>query len=315
MIGVKINYNLSKSQIESKARDLGMEYPQEMKVIDKTKNKLFYIFNFKYKFIKESKWGSDSMIRSLYTAVSGMISLEAKQDTISSNLSNASTVGYKSTNLAFKKFEDVLMENYDKKLGNKNIKNVIGGLSMGNKIDEVNNLFTQGIIQDTGKPTDFALEGRGFFTIENNGRNYYTRDGHFHVDTRGYLVNDSGYNVMGINRNTGAREAIFVGNKTIGTDASGNISLNGVPSYSFQVADFNDYNSLKKIGDNLFEGNNPQNINGVVRQNSLEKSNVNVTNEMVNMLTTMRSFETNQKIVQAIDETLGKTVNEVGAAR
>lgn len=120
---------------------------------------------------------------------------------------------------------------------------------------------------------------------------------------------------MGINRNTGAREAIFVGNKTIGTDASGNISLNGVPSYSFQVADFNDYNSLKKIGDNLFEGNNPQNINGIVRQNSLEKSNVNVTNEMVNMLTTMRSFETNQKIVQSIDETLGKTVNEVGAAR
>ncbi|APH21227.1 TPA: flagellar basal-body rod protein FlgG [Clostridium botulinum] len=255
------------------------------------------------------------MIRSLYTAVSGMISLEAKQDTISSNLSNASTVGYKSTNLAFKKFEDVLMENYDKKLGNKNIQNIIGGLSMGNKIDEVNNLFTQGIIQDTGKPTDFALEGRGFFTIENNGRNYYTRDGHFHVDTRGYLVNDSGYNVMGINRNTGAREAIFVGNKTIGTDASGNIILNGVPSYSFQVADFNDYNSLKKIGDNLFEGNNPQNINGIVRQNSLEKSNVNVTNEMVNMLTTMRSFETNQKIVQSIDETLGKTVNEVGAAR
>ncbi|RUT59970.1 hypothetical protein C1148_01275 [Clostridium botulinum] len=55
MIGVKINYNLSKSQIESKARGLGMDYPQEMKVIDKTKNKLFYIFNFKYKFIKESE--------------------------------------------------------------------------------------------------------------------------------------------------------------------------------------------------------------------------------------------------------------------
>ncbi len=88
-----------------------------------------------------------------------------------------------------------------------------------------------------------------------------------------------------------------------------------MPSYSFQVSDFNDYNSLRKIGDNLFEGNNSRNINGVVRQNSLEKSNVNVTNEMVNMLTTMRSFETNQKIVQSIDETLGKTVNEVGAAR
>ncbi|WP_251860467.1 flagellar basal-body rod protein FlgG [Clostridium sp. Marseille-Q2269] len=255
------------------------------------------------------------MIRSLYTAVSGMISLEAKQDTISSNLSNASTVGYKSTNLAFKKFEDVLMENYDKKLGNRNIKNVIGRLSMGNKIDEVNNLFTQGILQDTGKPTDFAVEGRGFFTIENNGTNYYTRDGHFHIDARGYLVNDSGYNVMGMNFNTRARQPIYVGNSKMTTDPNGNISLNGVPSYTFEISDFNDYNSLRKIGNNLFEGNNAINAGGIVRQNSLEKSNVNITNEMVNMLTTMRSFETSQKIVQSIDETLGKTVNEVGAAR
>lgn len=255
------------------------------------------------------------MIRGLYTAVSGMISLEAKQDTISSNLSNAATVGYKADNLAFKKFEDVLIQNHDKKLGGKNVPNTIGRLSMGNKIDAVDTLFTQGIIQDTGKATDFALEGRGFFTVQNNGRNYYTRDGHFHIDTRGFLVNDSGYNVMGMNRNTGATEAINVGNRKMSTDVNGTIRLDGVPSYNLNISDFNNYNSLRKIGDNLFEGANAQRINGTVRQNAIEKSNVNITNEMINMLTTMRSFETNQKIVQSLDETLGKAVNEVGAVR
>ncbi|WP_050607031.1 flagellar basal-body rod protein FlgG [Clostridium niameyense] len=254
------------------------------------------------------------MIRSLYTTVSGMISLEAKQDTISANLSNANTVGYKGDNLAFKKFDDVLIENYDKKLGNKNVQNIIGSLSMGNKIDEVNTTFTQGMIKDTEKPADFAIEGRGFFTIENNGRRYYTRDGHFHVNTRGFLVNDSGYNVLGASRN-GNVEPIYVGNRKMVCDANGNISLDGNPSYRMYTVDFNNYNNLRKIGGNLFEGGNPQQSNATIRQGALEKSNVNITNEMIDMLTTMRSFETNQKIIQSIDETLGKTVNEVGAVR
>jgi flagellar basal-body rod protein FlgF len=80
--------------------------------------------------------------------------------------------------------------------------------------------------------------------------------------------------------------------------------------------DFQDYKSMKKIGDNLFEGTNPiENGSITVRQNALEKSNVNITNEMVNMMTVMRNFESNQKVIQAIDETLGKAVNEVGTVR
>nr|WP_274600983.1 flagellar basal body rod C-terminal domain-containing protein [Clostridium yunnanense] len=84
-----------------------------------------------------------------------------------------------------------------------------------------------------------------------------------------------------------------------------------------QVADFNDYKSLKKLGDNLYESDAAPNYNGqvYVKQKTLEKSNVNIVNEMVNMMTVMRSFETTQKVVQTMDETLSKAANEIGSVR
>lgn len=259
------------------------------------------------------------MIRGLYTAVSGMITQEAKQDVITNNLSNSTTVGFKKDNLAIRRFDDVLLENYDKVVGGKNVRNEIGTLSPGSKVDSVNTDFTQGMIQDTGKPTDFAIDGKGFFTVQrndgiNNGQ-YYTRDGHFHVNMKGILVNDSGDTVVGRNLATNQLEPINVGAGKLTSDVYGNISIDGNKMYKLYTVDFNDYNSIKKMGDNLYQGNNAVENNAVVRQNSLEKSNVNVINEMTDMITTMRSFETSQKIVQSLDETLGKAVNEVGSVR
>jgi fagellar hook-basal body proteins len=259
------------------------------------------------------------MIRSLYTAVSGMITQEAKQDIITNNLANANTVGFKADNLSIRKFDDVLLENYDKVSGGKNVKNVIGSISLGSKLDSVNTDFTQGMIQSTDKTTDFAIEGKGFFTVQrndgNNNGQYYTRDGHFHVDMNGILVNDSGDKVMGRNLQTNQLEPINVGSSDLVSDVSGNISVNGNKVYKLYTVDFNDYKTLKKTGDNLYQGNNPTENNALVRQNSLEKSNINVINAMTDMITTMRSFETNQKVVQSLDETLGKLVNEVGSVR
>lgn len=259
------------------------------------------------------------MIRGLYTAVSGMITQEAKQDVITNNLSNSTTVGFKQDNLAIRRFDDVLLENYDKVVGGKNVRNELGTLSLGSKVDSVNTDFTQGMVQDTGKPTDFAIDGKGFFTVQrndgvNNGQ-YFTRDGHFHVNMRGILVNDTGDAVIGRNLTTNQLEPINVGNGKIASDIYGNISIDGNPMYKLYTVDFNDYNSIKKAGDNLYQGNNAVENNAIIKQNSLEKSNVNVINEMANMITTMRSFETNQKIIQSLDETLGKAVNEVGSVR
>lgn len=108
---------------------------------------------------------------------------------------------------------------------------------------------------------------------------------------------------------------IQVGNEKIKLQSDGTFEI-GNKRYKFNVVDFQNYNELKKIGDNLYLGQNPiNNKNITIKQNSLEKSNVNVIDEMVNMLTVMRTFESNQKIIQSIDETLGKTVNEVGTVR
>lgn len=257
------------------------------------------------------------MIRGIYTAVSGLITQEARQDVISNNLANANTVGYKRDNLIAKKFDDVMIQNYDKVVNGENVKNVIGSLSMGSKIDETYTSYDEGVIEATGKETDFAIQGRGFFAVaRDNGiseNTYYTRDGHFHINGMGYLVNGTGDKVLGKNLKTGALEPIYVGNGKIKCDESGNMSINDIPSYKLYTADFNDYNFLKKVEDNLYIGENPtETDNNKVQQECLEKSNVDVMKEMADMMMTIRTFESNQKVVQTLDETLGKAVNEVG---
>jgi flagellar basal-body rod protein FlgF len=264
------------------------------------------------------------MIRSLYTSVSGLITQEAKQNVITNNLANVNTIGFKGDNLSVKKFDDVLIQNYDKLVNGKNVQNIIGSLSQGSQIDGVQASFIQGMIEGTDKWSDFAIEGRGFFAVqrENNGLNntFYSRDGHFHVNGQGYLVNDSGDRVLAsavdVNgQPVAAPSPIQVGNEEIQLQSDGSFILNG-QSYKFTTIDFENYDSLRKIGDNLYQGDNPIQSEIVsVKQDSLEKSNVNVINEMVNMMTTMRIFESNQKVLQSIDETLGKAVNEVGTVR
>lgn len=256
------------------------------------------------------------MIRSLYTAVSGLITQEAKQDVITNNIANVSTTGFKGDDLMVKDFKDVLIENRDKIVNGKNVTNTIGSLSLGSKIDGTSTNFQQGEITDSDSLTDFALQGNGFFTISKDNKDYYTRDGHFQVDASGYLIDASGNYVKGNNLEGGTSGRIYIGKSKISTSSDGTISVDNVPKYKFSLADFNDYNTLKKVGDNLYEGTNSKAASNVsVKQKALEKSNVNVVNEMVNMMSVMRTFETNQKVIQSIDETLDKVVNQVGTVK
>lgn len=261
------------------------------------------------------------MIRSLYTTLSGLVTQEAKEDAITNNLANIGTTGFKSDDVLVKNFKDILIENQDKIVNGKHVSNPIGRISLGSKIDGVNTDFTQGIVTDTNVDTDMAIQGRGFFTVlrdmgNGNQKQYYTRDGHFHVNGNGYLINDSGDYVRGANLQTGAAGNIYIGNGKMVCGKDGTISVDGKSAYKLQLADFQNYNALTKAGDNLYEGQgavNPGNIS--VKQKALEKSNVNAVSEMVSMMTVMRTFETNQKIMQSIDETLGKAVNDLGTVR
>lgn len=256
------------------------------------------------------------MIRSFYTAVSGMITQEAKQDVITNNIANANTVGFKQDDLSVGDFKEMLLQNHDKVVGGKNVRNTIGYISLGSEVNGVNTEFSGGVIKDTGLSTDFAIDGKGFFAVSrqegNQNNTYYTRDGHFHVNINGMLVDDSGDTVLARNLETGALGPINVGKGKITCNTQGDISIDGNPKYKLYTADFNDYNNLTKVGDNLYKGNGAVEANAVVRQNSLESSNVNIISTMADMITTMRAFETNQKAVQSIDETLDKLINQVG---
>lgn len=254
------------------------------------------------------------MIRGLYTAVSGMITLEAKQDVVTNNMANAGNNGYKADNLVVKSFDDVLIQNKDKLVGNKNVTNDIGRLSLGSRIDTTTTDYKQGIIQDTGKECDFAMEGKGFFVVQRGNETLYTRDGHFRVNSQGYLVNELGDEVLG--NYGGSLSPINVGNNKMQLDAYNNLHIEGGQTVKLATADFDDYNTLEKIGDNLYRGGNANlNADVNIKQGALEKSNVNLINEMVNMMNVMRSFETNQKMVQVMDETMGKAANEIGAVK
>ena len=253
------------------------------------------------------------MIRSLYTAVSGMIALENKQNTIANNMANANTIGYKSEDLVLKSFQEVLLQNKDRLVGNQNVTSKLGTISLGTKIDDVITKFTQGDLKDTGIQTDLAIAGRGFFQVQKGDNVLYTRDGNFKVSNEGYLVTSSGDRVLGKSISTGEMQPIFVGNSTFNVDNNNNVNINGVATQSIGTADFQDYSKLVKVGDNYYSGQNPiDNAKVYVKQGFTESSNVNISNEMVNMLTTMRNFETNQKILTMIDGTLDKAANKVG---
>lgn len=242
--------------------------------------------------------------------------MENKQNTVTNNMANANTTGYKNENLLTKSFKDVLIENKDKIVGNNNVTQKLGKMSLGVAIDGVNTAFTQGDLKQTDNLGDFGIDGRGFFTIQTKDGVKYTRDGQFRVNNNGNLINNSGDLVLGINNATGALEPINVGKGDYTLDDYNNVNVNGVATHKLAIADFADYSKLGKAGDNYYTGQNPvYNTNATVRQGFLETSNVNIMNEMVDMISTMRSFETNQKFVSMIDESLGKAANNIGSVR
>lgn len=255
------------------------------------------------------------MIRGLYIAASGMLTKQVQQENLSNNIANINTPGFKKDKVALKTFEEVLIENRDRAIGSKNFKNKLGYLDYGVGIDDNKTFFSQGIIEETGRNLDFAIEGPGFFTVLDENNNIrYSRDGRFKLDSDGYLVNSAGYRIVGIDQNNN-RVPIKVSNSDIKLSNDGYIQGENGP-LKFQISSFNGGDDLIKDSNNCYIAkNNPITIDGNVKQNSLERSNVDAIETITEMISIMRSYESNQKVLQQMDETLGKTVNEVGSVR
>lgn len=254
------------------------------------------------------------MIRGLYTSVSGLITLQNEQEVITNNIANVNNTGYKKRELTKQSFEDVMISNKQKLVGDKYVKNNIGELNLGVKINDVDTVFTQGSFKATDSSTDFAIDGRGFFVAQNGNQEVYTRDGNFKINQQGYLITNDGCEVLGTNIATGAKEPIYIGDNKFSLDGGNNINIEGIgATHTLLTTDFESYNTLEPLGDNYITVDNPiYNAIVKVRQNVLETSNVDSSAELVKLMEVKRQFETNQKFVKMQDETLQKAASELG---
>ena len=246
------------------------------------------------------------MLRSLYIGTTGMITQRNKMDTITNNIVNVETVGYKKDQMVSRSFGDMLLN----RLHDGQTEEV-GPLNNGTHIDVVQVDWTQGPMQNTGESTDVCIVGDGFFTVMTPDGVRYTRSGDFNVDVNGDLVTQEGYYVIGTN---GGR--ISPGTSDIEINGTGVASVNGQQVGALQVVQFQNNDNLRKMGDNTYvpyDNEQPAAVAAPsVKQGYLEGSNVDIGREVADMLMTNRVYESNQRIVKMVDQSLELTVNEIG---
>lgn len=259
------------------------------------------------------------MIRSLYTSGWSMRANNKQMDIVANNLANVSTNGYKRDTVIYESFPEVLIRRINDTQSKLNPSGRVGNVHLGNDVGEVFTYFTGGSLNKTDNSLDLAIgdSDSAFFTIGVPGGNgvineYFTRDGGFVLNSQNQLVTSEGYYVMGMNGPITLEGEDF----TVLDD--GTIVQDGQIVDRLDIREFTDTTTLRKYGENLIqttEQSQEREFTGVVKQGYIEQSNVNVVNEMINMITVMRAYESNQKIIQALDGTLEKAVNEVGAVR
>ena len=254
------------------------------------------------------------MLPALWVSKTGLSAQDMNLTTISNNLANVSTTGFKRDRA---EFQDLLYQ-IRRQPGAQSSQDsqLPTGLQLGTgvRIVGTSKMFTEGSLQTTEQPLDMAVNGRGFFQIlQPDGTVSYTRDGSFHLDSNGQLVTSQGYSL---------EPAIVlpaeVQTFTVGEDGTVSVTVSGDPTPqvvgNIQTADFVNPAGLQAIGNNLFLENGSSGApqggtpgwtgSGTVLQNTLENSNVSVVEELVNMITTQRAYEMNSKVISTADQML-----------
>lgn len=262
------------------------------------------------------------MVKGLYTAYTGMVNEQKRLDVLANNLANADTNGYKKEGTTSQTFADELAIRI-KDTSYYGMPKRLGTMSMGVHIGETYTDYSQGNYKVTDNQTDFAIDGNGFFAISytdkaGNTSVKYTRDGAFIVNTQGYLVTKDGDYVLNadgaMNTNPNARIQVNP-NLPLVVTQDGGIYQNEVLVGTIGTVDFADYNYIAKFGENLYDivdGAQIIEADARIDQGCIETSNVNVVSEMVNMITISRAYQAGQKVINSIDSTLDKAVNQVG---
>ena len=254
------------------------------------------------------------MIRSLWTSATGMQAQALNLDVISNNLANVNTAGFKKSRA---EFQDLLYETI-RPAGTPSSQDseVPAGIQLGHgtRPSTVLKIFSQGNMENTQNELDLAIEGDGFFQIAlPNGETAFTRDGAFKLDSDGRMVNSDGFALEP--EITIPSDALSI---SVGLDGTVSVLQAGETAPSeigtIELARFVNPAGLISMGKNLFmtseasgdemTGTAGEDGLGTLAQGFLEMSNVSVVDEMVNMITAQRAYESNSKAIQAADEML-----------
>lgn len=268
------------------------------------------------------------MVRSLWTAATGMIAQQVNLDTIANNLSNVNTTGYKTQ---VNEFKSLLYQTIQTKTttANGDPKPTSAQVGLGVRNSAITSVFTTGNMIASEKETSFAIDGKGFFAVRGaDGNTYYTRNGNLEfclAQNGNMLANSDGFPVLDVNGNP-----IILGEQYVLSQVS--VSSRGEICYpdetnnpqpigiTIGLFQFNNPNGLERLADSLYaqsaasgqpinEALNPDVERSSVIQGYLEGSNVQVADEMVNMIVAQRAYELNSKAIQASDEMLQQANN------
>ncbi len=232
------------------------------------------------------------MDRSIFVALSGAVAQEKKLEVLSENLANVNTAGFKKQSPIF---EDVLASQ--------------NALRSYTRLDSIAVDFSSGAMEKTQRPLDVAIKGEGFFVVNTGGGIRYTRDGSFTLSPDGTLTTRDGYEVQGENG------PVKLSSTAVAIGEDGVITENNQQVERLKLAYFEKPEALNRAG-SLFSA--PVNMNAIQPQNAkieqgyVETSNVSAVKAMTAMIEALRSYETQAKLIQTVDDMTKKSVDEVG---
>ncbi len=260
------------------------------------------------------------MIRSLWTAATGMAAQALNVDVIANNLANVNTTGFKRGRASFQDlmYQQIKSAGAEASAAGTRLPTGVQ-VGLGVRTAGIESIFLEGSFKNTDNPLDLAIEGRGFFQVLlPNGELAYTRAGSFNLDSQGQIVTPDG-NVLqpAITIPTDALHINIGPDGTVSVEQSGGVST---VVGQIQLADFSNPAGLTHLGRSMYQpsnasgdpvlGNAAENGMGSIGQGILEMSNVNIVEEMVNLIAGQRAYEMNSKAVRAGDEML-QTANNI----
>jgi len=241
-----------------------------------------------------------------------MLLQRRRMENITNNITNAETTAYKKEYFVAHSFDEVLTrrinDNYHRVVQGR----MVGPLNLGTQVDQLSIDFQQGALEGTERSTDLALVGDAFFVIQTADGERYSKTGHFYINAQGYLIDGEGNALLGNNG------PIYVGGLNFVVDPSGNVFTENGYSDTIRVVSFEDNGTLRRQGSNMYFATEPPLAapnDYRIAQGFLEMSNVDIGREMVDMLAMYRTYETNQRMITMIDETVGRAVNDIGRLR